>query len=616
MVCSTWSRSRTRPTRCSSTACRPVRSCSPCRRTCRPGGTCCTPGSPSGTVRQCPLVVTPPRLELPAEVAAGRGWGLAVQLYSLRSRRSWGVGDLARPGRPGARGAASSSAPTSCWSTRCTRPRRCRRWSRRRTCRSRRRFANPLYLRVEDVPEYAYLPPPRARAVAALAAGRSPPPRASELLDRDAAWEAKRAALRAACTQVPLIAGARRVATRAFRAARGPGAGRLRDLVRARRGARTRLARVARGAARPARRRGRRGARAARRPASSSTGGCSGGSTSSSRGAGGGARDAGMAIGVLHDLAVGVHPEGADAWALQDVLAPRRHASARRRTRTTSRARTGRSRRGDPTRWPTRGYAPYRDMLRAVLRHAGGVRIDHVLGLFRLWWVPRGRAADRGHVRPLRPRGAARDPRPRGAARGRRRGRRGPRHRRAVGAATSCPSAGSWGPRSCGSSATADGDRSPPERWRALCLASVTTHDLPPTAGYLRGEHVRLRERARPAGAAGGRGAGRPTRPSAPPGRTRLRARGLLPTGAERAARPSRRCTGTCGDAGAAARRLAARRRRRPARAEPARHPPAVPELAGAAGRQRGPPGAARGAADAGAGRAGLVRYGDRLRPT
>ena len=39
-----------------------------------------------------------------------------------------------------------------------------------------------------------------------------------------------------------------------------------------------------------------------------------------------------------------------------------------------------------------------------------------------------------------------------------------------------------------------DGRPLPAERWRELCLASVTTHDLPPTAGYLVGEHVRLRE--------------------------------------------------------------------------------------------------------------------------
>jgi 4-alpha-glucanotransferase len=36
------------------------------------------------------------------------------------------------------------------------------------------------------------------------------------------------------------------------------------------------------------------------------------------------------------------------------------------------------------------------------------------------------------------------------------------------------------------------GDPLPPEQWREYCLASVTTHDLPPTAGYLAGEHIKL----------------------------------------------------------------------------------------------------------------------------
>ena len=38
------------------------------------------------------------------------------------------------------------------------------------------------------------------------------------------------------------------------------------------------------------------------------------------------------------------------------------------------------------------------------------------------------------------------------------------------------------------------GDPRPPETWRELCLAAVTTHDLPPTAGYLDGEHIRIRD--------------------------------------------------------------------------------------------------------------------------
>jgi 4-alpha-glucanotransferase len=39
----------------------------------------------------------------------------------------------------------------------------------------------------------------------------------------------------------------------------------------------------------------------------------------------------------------------------------------------------------------------------------------------------------------------------------------------------------------------------PAEAYRELCLATVTTHDLPPTAGYLAGAHIDLRHRARPA---------------------------------------------------------------------------------------------------------------------
>src|SRR4029078_12123410 len=50
-----------------------------------------------------------------------------------------------------------------------------------------------------------------------------------------------------------------------------------------------------------------------------------------------------------------------------------------------------------------------------------------------------------------------------------------------------------------------------PEWWREYCLASVTTHDLPPTAGYLAGDHIDIRERLPlPDHAGGGGGGGRP----------------------------------------------------------------------------------------------------------
>ncbi len=49
-----------------------------------------------------------------------------------------------------------------------------------------------------------------------------------------------------------------------------------------------------------------------------------------------------------------------------------------------------------PDRLAESGYAPYRALVRGLLRHAGALRIDHVMGLFRLWWVPEGRDPTEG----------------------------------------------------------------------------------------------------------------------------------------------------------------------------------------------------------------------------
>ena len=107
----------------------------------------------------------------------------------------------------------------------------------------------------------------------------------------------------------------------------------------------------------------------------------------------------GMAVGIIHDLAVGVDPGGADAWALQDELAAGVSIGA---------PPDGFNQRGQswalppllPNRLAETGYVVFRDMLRSVMRHAGGIRIDHIMGLWRLWWVPEGSsAADGTYVR-------------------------------------------------------------------------------------------------------------------------------------------------------------------------------------------------------------------------
>jgi 4-alpha-glucanotransferase len=49
-----------------------------------------------------------------------------------------------------------------------------------------------------------------------------------------------------------------------------------------------------------------------------------------------------------------------------------------------------------PVRLRAAGYRPFIETIRAMLRHAGGLRIDHVMGLFRLFWIPRGLGAKGG----------------------------------------------------------------------------------------------------------------------------------------------------------------------------------------------------------------------------
>ena len=206
-------------------------------------------------------------------------------------------------------------------------------------------------------------------------------------------------------------------------------------------------------------------------------------------------RRAGMGLGVMTDLAVGVHWSGADAWSLQETYAAGVTVGAPPDPYNQN-GQDWQQPPWRPDRLAETAYEPFRRLVAAALRNAGGLRVDHVIGLFRLWWIPEGCRPDRGHLRALRPRGADRHPRAGGAPRRRGRGRRGPRHRRAVGAHV---------PRRARHPRYVDpvvrdgprrrsADRLPAERWREWCLASVTTHDLPPTAGYLAGDHVRLRD--------------------------------------------------------------------------------------------------------------------------
>ena len=100
-------------------------------------------------------------------------------------------------------------------------------------------------------------------------------------------------------------------------------------------------------------------------------------------------RTAGMSLGVVHDLAVGVHPHGADAWGLGDALA-RGVTVGAPPDQFNELGQDWSQPPWRPDRLAELGYAPFRDMVRTVLRDSGGIRVDHIIGLFRLWWIPAG----------------------------------------------------------------------------------------------------------------------------------------------------------------------------------------------------------------------------------
>jgi 4-alpha-glucanotransferase len=103
----------------------------------------------------------------------------------------------------------------------------------------------------------------------------------------------------------------------------------------------------------------------------------------------------GMPIGLYLDLAVGARPDGFDAWNSQDTLLRRAEIGAPPDVLNTAGQKWGLA--GlNPIALERRAFEPFRDVLRVSMRYAGALRIDHVLGLQRLYLVPSGMAADKG----------------------------------------------------------------------------------------------------------------------------------------------------------------------------------------------------------------------------
>lgn len=107
------------------------------------------------------------------------------------------------------------------------------------------------------------------------------------------------------------------------------------------------------------------------------------------------ARQAGMRIGLIADLAVGADNGGSQAWSHQGEIAAGLTVGAPP-DRLAPQGQNWGLGAFSPLALRRTGYRGYLAMLRACFAQGGGVRIDHVLGLNRLWLVPQGRQADAG----------------------------------------------------------------------------------------------------------------------------------------------------------------------------------------------------------------------------
>jgi 4-alpha-glucanotransferase len=436
-----------------------------------------------------PLIVTPAFLGFPERLGGDRAWGLATQLYSVRSQGSWGIGDLADL-RALARWAGSDLGADFLLVNPLSAAQPVAPMEPSPYLPSSRAFVNPVYLRVDEIPEYDDLPPEDKAEVETLESDVHRKLDDLDSIDRDTSWTAKSRALR-------LVHAVHRRAKRerAYRRYVDREGRSLRDFatwcaVSERHGPdwhdwpeelqHPDLDQV----------KAYRDEHAAvvdfytwlqwvldEQLADAQTS----------------ALDAGMRLGVMHDLAVGVHPHGADSWMLQDVLAHGITVGAPPDA-FTQLGQDWSQPPWRPDRLAALGYAPYRELISRLLRHAGALRVDHIIGLFRLWCIPDGTTAERGTYLRYD-------------------------HEALIGilaleahrvgalivgedlgnveasARSYLVERGIIGTSILWFERDTDGGPLPAEKWREFCLASLTTHDLPPTAGYLAGSHVELRER-------------------------------------------------------------------------------------------------------------------------
>ena len=341
-----------------------------------------------GHVESATLIIVPNTLSLPLLESSRRVWGVNAQLYSTRSASSWGIGDASDLADLAAvcadKGAdfllinpVHASQPVSPLENSPYLP-------------VSRRWLNPIYIRPESIEEYASLPQASRAAIEQLRDETRQFATREDLIDRDCSWEAKRKALEAIFA-VPrsyhrqsqldcfIERGGSELSNYALWCALVEREGTIElpeDLARSS-APRVELERL----------------ELADRVDFYQW--CQWVAAEQLEHAQHVAREVGMEIGIMADLAVGVHGYGSEKWSRPELFASGMSVGAPPDVY----SQQGQNWSQPP--WSPRslaesGYLPLRDMVRAALANAGAVRIDHILGMFRLWWIPDGRAATEG----------------------------------------------------------------------------------------------------------------------------------------------------------------------------------------------------------------------------
>ena len=440
------------------------------------------------------LICAPARVPLPPAVAEKQRWGWMAQMYSIRSAESWGVGDYGDLKLLLTDAAEKSHADfmliNPIHATAPVEP-----LEPSPYLLESRRFMNVTYIRPQDIEEYAGLDEAALAEVERLHDEVAPANDNADELDINSAWWHKRQALQLVF-KVPRSAE-RQASFEAFKEAAGPdlrafAAWSVAFQVWGAPWEGTWFAETNRDSPEVA--------ELMRDHADMVEFECwlqwiADEQVTAAQTA---ARESGMALGLMQDMAVGVHSLGADVWWNPERFAVGSVTVGCPPDFYNQQGQDWGQPPFNPNYLAKTGYGVYREMVHNMFSHAGAVRIDHVLGLFRLWWIPQGEGARGGayvtyDYEAMIAILTIEASRVNGLVVGEDLGTVPDYVRNVLAEHGLLGCMVEWFAR-VDDSPNAGDPYADPADYRKYALASVTTHDLPPTAGYLQFEHVKLRE--------------------------------------------------------------------------------------------------------------------------